>query len=64
MRLDEGKEGDAGMNLEMPKEKCPRCGSENVTITDCIDDETGEKIETLWDGKCKDCGYTYILFDY
>ncbi len=45
------------------KDTCPKCGSDNVTITKVLDDETGEWVEDLHDGKCNDCGWDYVVVD-
>jgi hypothetical protein len=49
---------------EFPKDKCPKCKSENIAIEDDFyEDESGimVKCDDRWDGHCNDCGWDFIL---
>lgn len=45
----------------MGKEVCPHCGSENITETTCVDEEDGYVYDDMQDGKCNDCGKTWVV---
>lgn len=52
------------MNLQ--KDRCPKCKSENIEITDIYDTEedgTITKRNDIWDAHCNDCGWDFILVD-
>ena len=56
--------GDVYMNLQ--KDRCPKCKSENIEITDIYDTEedgTITKRDDIWDAHCNDCGWNFILVD-
>jgi hypothetical protein len=49
---------------EFPKDKCPKCKSENVKIEDDFwEDENGimQECGDRWSGHCNDCGWDFIL---
>jgi hypothetical protein len=56
--------GKVKLMFEFPKDKCPKCKSENVKITDIFyEDEDGSQLKSddSWDGHCNDCGWDFIL---
>ena len=54
-----------GIGGEAMKDYCPKCKSENVTITDDFyEDENGimQECGDRWSGHCNDCGWDYVLY--
>lgn len=63
-KVDTQKE-EHGVLFDFPKDKCPKCKSENLKIDDVFyDDDDGGKIKAdHYDAHCNDCGWDFLLVE-